>query len=122
MSGAQIAAEVNAALLEVARDVGDGEFLVTLRQPPVPPADPWGQSGGSPVETELRAMVSSYPQTLIDGTLIQQNDRRVMLSAVGPKPSAIDSLIIAGVSHRIISVQETGPSGVALYYVVQARV
>jgi hypothetical protein len=30
MSGAQIAAEVAAALQEVARDVGDGEFLVTI--------------------------------------------------------------------------------------------
>jgi hypothetical protein len=122
MSGAQIAAEVNAALLEVAVDVGDGEFLVTLQEPTAAPANPWDAPGGSPVQTELRAMVTDYPQTLIDGTLIQQNDRRVMLSAVGPKPSTADRLVILGVSYRIINVQETGPSGTALYYVVQARV
>jgi len=30
MSAAQIQAEIEAALIEVARDTGDGEFLVTL--------------------------------------------------------------------------------------------
>ena len=42
MSGAQIAAEVNAALLEVAVDVGDGEFLVTLQEPTSAPRESLG--------------------------------------------------------------------------------
>ena len=41
MSGSQIAAEVAAALREVARDVGDGAFIVTLLRGPDEPETPW---------------------------------------------------------------------------------
>ena len=122
MSGADIANEVDAALREVARDVGDGEFLVTLQVPSSAPANPWSTPAGAPTETELPALVSDFPQSMIDGTLIQMGDRRVMVSARGPKPTTADKLVIGSVTYRIISVRETGPSGVPLYYMVQARV
>jgi hypothetical protein len=122
MSGDAIAREVDAALREVARDVGDGEFVVTLQTPTGTPANPWDAPTGAPVSTELPALVQVYPQSMIDGKLIQQGDRRVMVSALGPKPTTADRLVIQSVTHRIISVEETGPSGVALFYEVQARV
>jgi hypothetical protein len=122
MSGDAIAREVDAALREVARDVGDGEFVVTLQTPTGAPANPWDASTGAPVSTELPALMQAYPQSMIDGKLIQQGDRRVMVSALGPKPKTADRLVIQSVTHRIISVEETGPSGVALFYEVQARV
>jgi hypothetical protein len=129
MSGDAISREVDAALREVARDVGDGEFLVKLLRPSILPENPWDfgagedSSGAYPFdEFDLPALVSYFPQSMIDGTLIQVDDRRVMVSARGPKPTTADKLVIAGVTHRIISVRETGPSGVALYYFVQARV
>jgi hypothetical protein len=122
MSGAQIAAEVAAALREVARDVGDGEFLVTILTPASSPANPWDTPPGAPTETELPAMVQDYPQSMIDGTLIQQNDRRVMLAATELKPDTADKLQIGSVVYRILNVREVGPSGVALYYELQARV
>ena len=122
MSGADIAREVAEAYREVSRDVGDGEFLVTLQVPSSAPANPWDAPSGTLTESELPALVSDFPATMIDGTLIQQGDRRVMLSARGPKPTTADKLVIGTVTYRIISVRETGPSGVPLYYMVQARV
>jgi len=122
MSGDAISREVDAALREVARDVGDGEFLVTLQVQSGVPVNPWDAPSGTLTESELPAMVSDFPATMIDGTLIQQGDRRVMVSARGPKPTTADNLVIADVVHRIVSVRETGPSGVPLYYIVQARV
>jgi hypothetical protein len=129
MSGAAIAAEVAAALREVANDVGEGEFLVKLLRPSILPENPWDfgagedSSGAYPFdEFDLPALVSYFPQSMIDGTLIQVGDRRVMVSARGPKPTTADRLVIGAVTYRIISVRETGPSGVALYYVCQARV
>ena len=129
MSGAAIAAEVAAALREVANDVGEGEFLVKLLRPSILPENPWDfgagedSSGAYPFdEFDLPAIVSEFPQTMVDGTIIQQGDRRVMLAATGPKPTTADRLKIAGVTYRVISVRETGPSGVPLYYFVQARV
>jgi hypothetical protein len=129
MSGRSIASEVAAALREVATDVGTGEFLITLKQPSVTPNNPWdfgaGENGSSAYpfdDYELPAIVSDFPQSMIDGTLIQVGDRRVMLAATGPKPSTADKLEIQGVVHRIISVRETGPSGIPLYYFAQARI
>ena len=123
MSGASIAAEVAQALSDVARDVGTGEFIVTLIEKPNNPATPWDTGYyGEPTEYELPAIVSDFPQTMIDGTLIQQGDRRVMLAATGPKPSTSGTLNILGTVYRIISVRETGPSGVPLYYFAQCRV
>ena len=122
MSGAQIAAEVAQALSEVASDVGTGEFLVTLTQSTGGPATPWGGGTATETNTELPAIISDFPQTMIDGTLIQQGDRRVMMAATGPKPSTADKLTVNGTTYRIISVRESGPSGVALYFWIQCRV
>ena len=122
MSGASIAAEAAQALSEVASDVGTGEFLVTLTQSTGGPATPW--AGGTPTETdtELPAIISDFPQTMIDGSLIQQGDRRVMMAATGPKPSTADRLTVNGTTYRIISVREAGPSGIALYFWLQCRI
>lgn len=122
MSGAQIALEVAAALQEVARDVGDGEFLVTLTQTASAPANPWDADASTDTATQLPAMISDFPQSMIDGTLIQQGDRRVMIAATGPTPTTADTLTIGGKVHRIINVRSTTPSGVPLYYEIQARV
>jgi len=120
MNGASIATQVANALREVATDVGTGEFLVTLIRP-APASNPW-DSAGTETKIELPAIVSDFPLTMIDGTLIQQGDRRVMIAATGPKPLTADKLDILGTVHRIISVREAGPSGVALYYFAQCRV
>ena len=120
MSGASIAAEVRDALSEVARDVGNDQFTVTLIEP-APAATPWA-SGGAPTETALPAIVQDYPRSMIDGTLIQQGDRRVMLAATGPRPNTGDRLRIAGIEYRVLMVKDKAPSGVPLYYEAQARV
>lgn len=120
MSGASIAAEVAQALSEVARDVGNGEFLVTLIEPN-PAATPW-TTGGTETETELPAIIQDYPRSMIDGTVIQMGDRRVMMSALGPRPSTGDRLRVAGQEFRVLMVKDLAPSGVALYYELQARV
>lgn len=122
MSGADIAREVAAALREVAGEVGDGEFLVTLKTPTGGSATPWGGVAPSVTEQEIPAMVSSYPASMIDGTLIRATDKRVMIAAEnGGVPTTAATLEISGVNHEIVSVDTLSPSGVALYYIVQAR-
>lgn len=122
MSGESIAAEISAALAEVALDVGNGSFAVTLIRPPEQPDTPWDTGNyGEPEEIELPAIVTMFPQRLIDGTLIQAFDRKVMIAAQGTKPTTADTLMIGDETYRILNVMETGPSGVALFYQVQAR-
>lgn len=125
MSGASIAAEVATALGEVAGEVGDGSFTVTLVRAPVEdpdnPTNPWDEPPQAPGPVDLPAIVTMFPQRLIDGTLIQAFDRKVMIAAQGTKPSTADTLMIGGETYRIINVEETAPSGVALFFTVQAR-
>lgn len=120
MSGAQIAADVGAALREVAGDVGGGPFAVTLTRNPIG-GTPWVPPFGESTTFALAALVQDYPRSMIDGTLIEQQDRRVMVEAAGVVPQTSDILTIQGVMHRVISIKEIAPSGVALFFEVQAR-
>lgn len=122
MSGLSIAREVDAALREVARDVGAGEYVVTLLEPAPQAQNPWDVgNAGQPTSYDVPAMVGSYPASMIDGTLIQATDKRVMLSALGPEPSTAWQVVINGVTHQIVMVKPLKPSGVALYIECQCR-
>lgn len=127
MSGGQIAAEVFQALVDVAKDVGDGEFTVTLRKPPAPQETPWDTPSDSETEHELPALVSSYSMTTratayqVDGTLILADDRKVMLPSTGVVPTPDDKLVIGDHAYTIMSVNEAAPSGVTLYYILHCR-
>lgn len=121
MSGAQIAAEVNAALAEASIATGDGTYTVLLLEPAAQPTNPWDSPAGAPTQHEVNAIISDYPLTMIDGTLIRQGDKRLMISATGPAPKVNWSVTSSGVTYAILSVREIGPGGVALYYELQAR-
>lgn len=125
MSGAQIAAEISAALLEVGQEVGAGEFEVTILRVATPPATPWDTPAGDPDEYGLRAMVSAYKQGQVDGTLIKAGDVKVFLDATGITPSTSDRVSIAtgpfAGEYAILSVSPAAYSGVALYYNLHCR-
>ena len=119
MSGASIAAEVHAALASLAPELGSGAFLIELvrRAERPSPSDPVGTE----TTFTLTGNVQRYPRGMIDGTLIKQDDRRIMVSAAGETPKVSDRLRIGAQNYAIISVDEIAPQGVALYFEVQAR-
>ena len=122
MSAAQIQAEIEAALIEVARDTGDGEFLVTLTEPSTGPTTPWSATSPTPGAThQVPAMIGQFNRNMIDGTLIRATDKRVMIAGTAPKPLTSWTVTIAGQVHSIVEVMETAPAGEPLYYVLQAR-
>lgn len=121
MSGAQIAREIDAALLEVGQAVGAGEYTVTLIAPTTQPVSPWSAPGSAADEYDVRAMVSDYRPSLIDGTLIRREDKRFMVSAVEHHPNVSWRIRSEGVEYAIINIRRVGPAGVALYYDIQAR-
>jgi hypothetical protein len=122
MSGAQIVAEVTAALASLANEVGDGAFDVSIIRTTGSPAQPWEAPTGT-TTLPVVANVQMYSRNLVDGTLIKAGDRRVMIAADnGAIPTTTDRLRIAGVDHSIVSVEDYAPQGVSLYYIVQARV
>ena len=123
MAGQDIASEVDAALGEVAQDVGAGPFTVTLIRFPVDePTAPWDSSpAGGSQEFILPAMLDQWKANEVDGTLIRTTDKKVMISAVGETPNVTDKVNISGVEHAIMNVEPQAPSGVALFYIVQCR-
>jgi hypothetical protein len=121
MSGADIAAEVAAALREVGQETGAGDFIATLIRPAAQPVNPWGDPEGDPTSHPVAVMVENYAQNLIDGTLIRAEDRRVMMEAAGITPTTADRLLIGGQEYAILAVHPEAPGGVALYFVCQCR-
>lgn len=120
MSGADIAAEVTAALAEASGAVGDGA-QATLIRPGAQPQTPWDAPGGAPTPQAVWTIAEAYRQDMVDGTLIRAEDRRVMLEPVTPAPTTADRLSIGGTEYAIVAVQPEAPAGVALYYICQCR-
>lgn len=120
MTGQSIAAEVDAALKSLASELGSGAFSIGLVRPAAK-LNPWDADGPDTI-TWLAGNVQMYAKSEIDGALIQQGDRKVMLSATGERPTTADKLRIGGDDFAVVAVNEVAPQGVALFYEVQARV
>jgi len=121
MSGAQIAGEVARAISEAVSEVGEAGFGATLIVAGAPPLNPWDAPGPPPTEYPLTALVLEYPRSMIDGTIIQAEDRRVMIAATGPRPTTADGLRVGGVTYRIVGVRDIAPGGAPLYYELHCR-
>ncbi|MCA2013515.1 hypothetical protein LCM17_18640 [Cereibacter sphaeroides] len=121
MTGADIAAEIAAALREAGAEVGDGAPLIaTLTKTPRPenPGDP---DPGPPVGYAVAVMVSDYDLQHVDGTQIQAHDRQVLMEAAEVAPLPGDKLTVNGTAYNVIRAMPLEPGGVALMYEVQCR-
>lgn len=122
MSGAIFQGKIDALLSRLASTFGDGAFTVTLLEPAAQTENPWDAPAGAPTEHNVKAVIDDYPQSLIDGTLIQTGDKRISLSAIGIVPSVNWKVISLGKTYRIVSVKEIVPVGTVLLVEIQARV
>ncbi len=86
--------------------------------------------GGEPYdpvtsETEFacQAAVTTYSQSLVDGTRIRADDRQIYLSTedLTITPTTADTLTVGGVELSIISVRPLNPGGTVVFYEIQAR-
>lgn len=121
MSGFDIAKEVSEALAEVASDVGDGEFTVTILRPASQPQNPWDPPAGAPTEIVLRAMIETFTQDQINDTLIKAADRKVFLDATGIVPTTADRVLLPEGEFAILSVMPFAPAGVPVYHQLHCR-
>ncbi|MDM0041877.1 hypothetical protein QTI05_22745 [Variovorax sp. J22R193] len=81
-----------------------------------------GTSTPTEVVQAVRAVVLDYDAKMIDGSMIQQGDKQVYLSAVGVLPPAVaDVLTWQGVAYTIISVKPLAPAGVDTLHELQVR-
>jgi len=91
---------------------------VTIRTQTPGEYDPeTGTSAITTVDTVGNGCVFDYGTNAIDGTMIVQGDKQLLLSPVGMAEPGVDDLaIVGGISWRITRVKSTAPAGVAVIY------
>src|SRR6056297_1149548 len=95
----------------------------TFERPGDGPQNPWEPPEGVPTLHPATVAVVAYEQEHRDGTLIQANDLRVLVSVEGLDivPSVSDRLIVGADDFFIAKVEPLGPDGVARFYDLQVR-
>ena len=117
MSAQSIAAEVEAAYREVAQEVGDGPFTVTLIEPATQPENPWDAATGSDTEhTDIPALASTVPDEWIDGTLVRADDEMIQIAGTAPEPQQSWRVRMGGNEYTIQMIKTVKPAGEALYH------
>lgn len=124
MSGAGIAAEIEAALKEASSAVGNGPLYCTLRKAGAGPASPHDDgAAAASVDHQLVAVSGLNRIRDASGALIGQSMRTLTVNATGATPEKGDKIAV-GVAPRDVSddtvfeiiseVHTSAPGGVAL--------
>lgn len=122
MSGAEIAAEVDAALLEVAQETGGGEILARFERRGILDETVYPPTLGATTDFSARIMQVMIRDADKDGENILDGDVMLMVSAAGADaPQIGDRAFFWERSYSVVSVDLVAPGGVPLYYKVQAR-
>jgi hypothetical protein len=111
---------------------------VILRQLSQGSADYDPNSGGAvpdgmdgTTDTNRKALVLDQPGSQISqrfgsnnqaNTLISQGEKWLYIDTKGAAPTLQDKLIVKNIEYTIIDVQEMGPGGIAILYMVVVRV
>lgn len=131
-SGADIAAEVHAALIEAADATGDGQYTATLiRAAAESEADddagtPWGDAatGTAPDPDDFTVTVLDGGTTTRysrddGGALIPRTVRVLTISAAGEAPRMGDKITLADGTYELAKVEPFAPGGEALLFDVE---
>lgn len=131
MSGAQIAAEVAAALAEAGEETGAGPLVCTIRRAsssPLEPQKPWDEPsplGDPPDLFPVTGIEDVQDVRDMNGTLIGMKRRTLTINATGVAPLKSDTIavgiapddVVADTSfEEILEVMPVAPGGVPLMY------
>lgn len=123
MSGAAIAAEVAAALVEAATDTGTGRLVATLRKRSGPDV-PWTGAGLGTTDAEITVL--QVQRKVRDGlNMTEKTVKMLLISATGAVPAKGDQVAVgiapAAVTDstpwtRLGEVEMLAPGGASLLY------
>jgi len=68
-----------------------------------------------------KGAIFDYNASEIDGTVVQQNDKRLILEAVDTPPLIGDQATVGSVAYRIINKEAVTPAGEVVIYKAQLR-
>ncbi|MBK9073317.1 MAG: hypothetical protein IPL79_20305 [Myxococcales bacterium] len=124
-AGTDIAAEIAAALAEAGEATGSGALVCTIKRASGGPVTPWDTGAATAAYFEVTALADEQRLRDINGTLIGQTVRTLMVDATGTVPLKSDVIAVgiraAAVDAntewaQILEVRTTAPGGVALYH------
>ena len=122
MSGAEIAAEVAAALAEVGDETGDGPLLALIIRPgaitdeTVYPPVKAGDTG-----TLFTAMIGRWEHRELASGNVKTGDIKVILETGEFEPTPDHKIRLNGRRYDIVDVMNVAPAGETLMWKVQAR-
>jgi len=90
----------------------------------LPGATPWKPAAPTITNETVNSAVFQIKDDKVDGTLTQRGDKLALISAAdltGAMPTTADFLVIVGVVHKVISIENISPSGDDVLYKVQVR-
>ena len=75
-------------------------------------------------DTSATAVVTTFDESQIDGSMVEANDRRVLIAGAdldtAPEPGNT-KILIGRVTYSVINVRTVSPGGTVLLYIIQAR-
>lgn len=89
-----------------------------------PGSQPWKPAAPTEADETVFSAIFQIKDEKVDGTLTQRGDRQALISAAdltGPVPTTADFLVVGGVPHKIIMVENISPSGDDVLYKVIIR-
>lgn len=114
--GANLAAEIAAALAEGGAATGDGPFVVTLEKAGAQTGPDYDPIIGPPTEHTLTALADTWKVRDENGNLTGQTTRVLTLASGGVVPIKGEWLVVSGQRVRIGEVMPFAPGGVDLMY------
>lgn len=94
---------------------------MVLRQPGEASGPDWDPTPGQPIDTPFIGVQSKYSAMEIDGSLIQQQDRKIFVEALDTVPTQSMVLVDRGQILQIISVTTIEPGDGPILYTLQVR-
>lgn len=82
-----------------------------------------GSVASTPTDSTLKGALFDFPLGTreFEGTLVEKNDKYLLLAANGAIPSVDDAVIVGGVQFTIIAVKTLSPAGTTVLYTLHLR-
>jgi len=120
-AGADIAAQIAAALGDAGAAVGDGPLLGVIKRKGTQTGPVYEPVFGPDVTHNFTVILGSFSERERADTAIKATDTKITASIGGVVPEVSDKIAINGVDYQIYGIDPLNPGGEALLYKIWAR-
>lgn len=78
-------------------------------------------TGASETDTTIKAVITDFDESQIDGTIIQRKDKQVLITADVVTPKLEDKITDGSVTYQIVNINQIAPGDIVMLYKLQVR-